>query len=196
MNKSIKIYLSAYNFIAFVLWAWYLVTFISNGFRLSSPALEILTVAQGIALLEIFHALLKWVKSPVGSTIAQVSSRILVVVLLHLFFQRSDLAEIFFCGIGLISIAWSITEIVRYSFYLISLWNPPPYGLLWMRYSFFIALYPMGVIGEWLIILGCLFALGVGLNLHTIATALLSGAYTYYFPVLYKYMWKQRGQKL
>lgn len=196
MNNAIKIYLSSYNFIAFGLWGWYLFCFFSNGFHLSPNAVAILTLAQGIALLEIFHALLKWVKSPVGSTIAQVSSRILVVVLINIFIQRPEVPEFLFLGIGLISMAWSITEIVRYSFYFLLLWNTPPHWLLWMRYTFFIALYPMGVIGEWLIIIGCLYALGIGVNLYTAFAALLFIAYAYYFPVLYKYMWKQRQLKL
>uniref|UniRef100_F1L923 Very-long-chain (3R)-3-hydroxyacyl-CoA dehydratase n=3 Tax=Ascaris suum TaxID=6253 RepID=F1L923_ASCSU len=45
-------------------------------------------------------------------------------------------------------LAWSVTEVVRYSFYALSLINAVPKWLVWMRYTFFIVLYPMGASGE------------------------------------------------
>ncbi|XP_012495070.1 PREDICTED: very-long-chain (3R)-3-hydroxyacyl-CoA dehydratase 2 [Propithecus coquereli] len=45
-------------------------------------------------------------------------------------------------------IAWTITEIIRYSFYTFSLLNHLPYLIKWARYTLFIVLYPMGVSGE------------------------------------------------
>ncbi len=78
MQKSIKNYLAAYNLIAFAFWAAYLLSYITSGLQMNSLNLLLLNIAQGMAVLEVLHALLKWVKSPVVSNAAQVSSRILV----------------------------------------------------------------------------------------------------------------------
>ncbi|XP_060006453.1 very-long-chain (3R)-3-hydroxyacyl-CoA dehydratase 2 isoform X2 [Lagenorhynchus albirostris] len=53
-------------------------------------------------------------------------------------------------------IAWTITEIIRYSFYTFSLLNHLPYLIKWARYTLFIVLYPMGVSGELLTIYAAL----------------------------------------
>ena len=48
----------------------------------------------------------------------------------------------------LLLLAWSSTEIIRYLYYAWSRTEDPPYLLVWLRYSLFIVLYPMGVLGE------------------------------------------------
>nr|XP_015213784.1 PREDICTED: very-long-chain (3R)-3-hydroxyacyl-CoA dehydratase 2 [Lepisosteus oculatus] len=53
-------------------------------------------------------------------------------------------------------VAWTITEIIRYSFYTFSLLNHLPYLIKWARYTLFIVLYPMGVTGELLTIYAAL----------------------------------------
>ena len=45
-------------------------------------------------------------------------------------------------------IAWSVTEIIRYSFYALKLYDIVPYPLLWLRYTLFYILYPLGVGSE------------------------------------------------
>jgi very-long-chain (3R)-3-hydroxyacyl-CoA dehydratase len=48
-------------------------------------------------------------------------------------------------------LAWSITEIIRYSFYAFSLSptkTPTPHWLVWLRYSTFYVLYPLGAGSE------------------------------------------------
>jgi very-long-chain (3R)-3-hydroxyacyl-CoA dehydratase len=122
-------------------------------------------------------------------------SRILVLVLINVFISPGPLTNIAHWGIAVVSIAWGITELVRYSFYFLSLFDRQPKALLWMRYTFFILLYPLGVTGEWLIIASPLiehFALG----LYAAMVAVLAVSYIYYFPVLYMYMWKQRKTRV
>jgi very-long-chain (3R)-3-hydroxyacyl-CoA dehydratase len=205
MSNAVKYYLGAYNLVAFLFWAVYLVSFIAGGLVLNAQSLLLLNIAQGLAVLEIVHALLKWVKSPVGSTIAQVASRLLVLVLINLFTNGIMTDKAVLIGVIVVSFAWSITELVRYSLYFLSLFNLQPGWLLWMRYSFFIVLYPTGVTGEWLIILAPVIAAGFftsqfGTSWHfygyRILVVLLFISYAYYFPVLYRYMWKQRKSKL
>ena len=196
MSNTIKYYLAAYNFTAFIFWAFYFFSFIASGFELNPQNLFLLNIAQGLAVLEIIHALLKWVKSPVVSTGAQVGSRILVLVLINIFFNNQTFSHITILGVLIVSVAWSVTELVRYSLYFFSLFNKQPSALLWMRYSFFIVLYPLGVTGEWFILITPLVASGFVLNAYNIFLVINFAAYAYYFPVLYRYMWKQRKAKL
>ena len=196
MNKSIKYYLAAYNLVAFVFWLAYLIAFAGDGAYLSQKSLILLNIAQGLAILEILHAAARWVKSPVGSTAAQVFSRVLVVLLIDLFYYHVlETAPIAETGIIVVSIAWGITELVRYSFYFLGLFDKQPKVLLWMRYTFFIVLYPTGVTGEWLIIASPLVA-HFAFSLYAAMAAVLAVSYIYYFPVLYMYMWKQRKARL
>ena len=196
MHTSIKNYLAAYNLIAFAFWAAYIVSYISSGLQMNSLNLLLLNIAQGMAVLEVLHALLKWVKSPVVSTAAQVASRILVLVFINLFIQTYAAVTIFDIGVKVVSFAWGITELVRYSLYFLGLFNKQPTALLWMRYSFFIVLYPLGVTGEWLILLTPIVANGIVFDFYTALIVVLLVSYLYYFPVLYKYMWKQRKAKI
>ena len=124
MKPSIRYYLAAYNLLAFVFWLLFLLLFISNSFILTEKGMLLLNIAQGMAVLEIVHALLKWVKSPLASTAAQVFSRIFVLILINLFRHHVPLLPITQTGIIIVSLAWSITEIVRYSFYLLLLFCP------------------------------------------------------------------------
>ncbi|MDB5283372.1 MAG: very-long-chain (3R)-3-hydroxyacyl-CoA dehydratase hpo-8 [Bacteroidota bacterium] len=205
MNNGLRYYLAAYNFVAFIFWVLYLAVFVVNGFDIAGWPIILLNIAQGLAVLEILHAVLKWVKSPIGSTIAQIGSRLLVVALIDRDILRDLAAEralsydpgtVMYIGILIVSLAWSITEIIRYSFYFLALFKKQPSALLWMRYTFFIALYPLGVTGEWFIFLAPIVAAGFIFNLYTAFVIFLFVAYAYYFPVLYKYMWKQRKLKL
>ncbi len=50
--------------------------------------------------------------------------------------------------IATVLVAWSITEVIRYSFYALKLYDVCPYFLLYLRYTLFYVLYPMGVASE------------------------------------------------
>jgi very-long-chain (3R)-3-hydroxyacyl-CoA dehydratase len=45
-------------------------------------------------------------------------------------------------------LAWSLTEVIRYSFYATSLVSEVPYALLYLRYTTFFVLYPLGAGSE------------------------------------------------
>ncbi|RMC18732.1 hypothetical protein DUI87_04628 [Hirundo rustica rustica] len=73
------------------------------------------------------------------------------------FFQTGALLEVQTeDSVLLFVVAWTITEIIRYSFYTFSLLNHLPYLIKWARYTLFIVLYPMGVSGELLTIYAAL----------------------------------------
>lgn len=45
-------------------------------------------------------------------------------------------------------LAWSVTEVIRYPFYFLSLLNIDVYALNWLRYTLFLVLYPLGAGSE------------------------------------------------
>lgn len=45
-------------------------------------------------------------------------------------------------------LAWSVTEVIRYVYYALSLVGSEPYPLLWIRYTTFYVLYPIGASSE------------------------------------------------
>lgn len=48
-------------------------------------------------------------------------------------------------------LAWSITEIIRYSYFVMNLRGAVPSLLTWLRYNTFYVLYPVGIASEmWL----------------------------------------------
>ena len=65
-------------------------------------------------------------------------------------------------------LSWSLTEVVRYSFYACSLLGREPPVLLFLRYTLFYTLYPSGASSEALLIYTTLPkpALGLHADLH------------------------------
>lgn len=49
-------------------------------------------------------------------------------------------------------LAWSITEIIRYSYFMLNLIGSVPAFLTWLRYNTFYVLYPIGITSEMLLI--------------------------------------------
>jgi len=162
-------------------------------------------IFQTAAILEIFHIALGLVRSPLATTITQVYSRVFVVWMI--LFKAASSRSSF--GVPMLLIAWSITEVVRYSFYALNLIKAVPWILIWMRYTFFIVLYPLGASGE---VITMLSALGeIGQKKHFTIEMPNSANYgfsfyyfvillcLYYipgFPQLYGYMFQQRKKVL
>ncbi|BEI80385.1 hypothetical protein CcaverHIS002_0109140 [Cutaneotrichosporon cavernicola] len=99
---------------------------------------------QTLAVLEVVHAALGWVRSPVGTVASQVASRLWAVwgVVEPVPSARTNplFATMLF--------AWSVTEVIRYTFYFLALLNIDLYALNWCRYTFFLVLYPLGAGSE------------------------------------------------
>lgn len=95
------------------------------------------------------------VRSPLVTTVMQVSSRLLLVwpVLNPAVFADSIRPSMFYSTMLL---AWSITEIIRYSYFVVNLQNlrsGVPEWLVWLRYNTFYVLYPLGITSECALIL-------------------------------------------
>ena len=191
-----KNYLKAYNLFLALGWAALLLHFMYYDFQLDNIGLLLLNICQGAAILEVVHAILKWVSSPIVTTAIQVASRVFILVLINLIGFEGYFTIWGINGLHLIMVAWSITEIVRYSLYLLNLLEKESKVLLFCRYTFFIVLYPAGVAGELLIIYSYLMPFEFSLNIPTASFATLVLIYLIFFPKLYLHMWAQRKKKL
>jgi very-long-chain (3R)-3-hydroxyacyl-CoA dehydratase len=90
------------------------------------------------------------------------------------------------------TLAWSITEVIRYPFYFFSLRGAVPEILTWLRYNAFLILYPLGVGSEmWLIYSSLGDAAKVDEKLPWLFYGILA-SYAPGFYMLFGYMLKQR----
>jgi very-long-chain (3R)-3-hydroxyacyl-CoA dehydratase len=49
-------------------------------------------------------------------------------------------------------VAWSVTEVIRYSYFVLSLSGYQPAFITWLRYNTFYVLYPLGISSEcWIV---------------------------------------------
>lgn len=191
-----KTYLKAYNLILCLSWSALLIWYIYSGFELDKTGMLLLNFSQGAAVLEILHAVLKWVSSPVATTTIQVFSRIFVLALINLLAADEYFVIGGVTGVHLIMFAWSITEIIRYGYYFTVLIGNESPTLLKLRYTTFIILYPTGLAGELLIVYSWTKKDGFHLDAQDIAFGVIVLMYVIFFPKMYMHMWSQRKKKL
>uniref|UniRef100_A0A0R3RWK6 Very-long-chain (3R)-3-hydroxyacyl-CoA dehydratase n=1 Tax=Elaeophora elaphi TaxID=1147741 RepID=A0A0R3RWK6_9BILA len=211
MLTPVKLYLLLYNALQSCGWSLILWKTLRGLSQNESPQqlyqsceLE-LQIFQTVAVLEIIHAAASFIRSPVGTTTMQVFSRVSLVWLL-LYKVASAQAS---TGVLLLLVAWSVTEVVRYSYYGLALINAVSSLHTWLRYSLFIVLYPLGVTGELLVILAALPEVGVKKH-YTVEMPNVSNigfSFWWYlivyiilyipgFPQMYMYMLQQRKKVL
>jgi hypothetical protein len=148
-----------------------------------------LKVFQTAAVLEVLHALFGVVRAPVFTTFIQVLSRQLLLWAIVVPFPATHQMPRFATMI----LAWSVTEVVRYSFYGFALvLGSAPYPLVWLRYTLFFVLYPLGVGSELALIYACLPDLAT-LGYRTFFIWIFV-AYVPGFAILYTHMIAQRGK--
>jgi len=190
-------YLVAYNIACCAGWAMVLSSAIqsilNHGLSFSAlekvydaPALSsTLTRVQTAALLEIVHAALGLVRSPVFITTLQVGSRIAALFAVT---HSPEAAHQY--GAGMMILSWALVEVPRYAFYVAALitgdaTKKTPFPLFWLRYSLFAVLYPTGIFGEltvfWKASKDALFLnlLGPGVGVQIMYYFIMS------FPVIY-----------
>ena len=222
-----EIYLIVYNVCLCVSWSFIyytaLVTVAEGMFEVGLAAAlskvyaakglaTLLTYAQTAALLEIFHAGLGLVRSPVLVTAMQVGSRIVALVAvngsveaqskcLERFSQDAQSSDspcshpwylssrklIAQWGAGVMILSWSLVEIFRYMFYAFNLLDgqaakKSPYPLFFLRYSLFAILYPTGITGELTVFFKA--AMDAGFPGDNYGSALVSFAAFFYSKLL------------
>ncbi|KAK3166908.1 hypothetical protein OEA41_010033 [Lepraria neglecta] len=144
-------YLTAYNLICAVLW-----TAVLGRVILLVPLVGFENVAGGVgefakwtqtlAVLEIVHSALGLVRSPLSTTAMQVSSRLLLIWGVVNRYPAATAPSPFYSSMLL---AWSVTEVIRYSYFVWNLrGNGVPGFVTWLRYNTFYVLYPIGISSE------------------------------------------------
>jgi len=191
-----KPYLITYNLLLFAGWSVFFFYTLLHGFVLDKFSLTLLNICQFAALLEIAHAALKWTPSPVFTTTLQIFSRIFVLHWLNVIPVHQEIAFLGINGITVVSIAWGITEMVRYSHYFFSLLGKPVPALNYLRYTLFIVLYPLGITGEGMIMISALKSTAFQVSVINAVIVVVMLSYIPFFPKLYGYMWAQRKKKL
>ncbi|KAK9463625.1 tyrosine phosphatase-like protein [Lipomyces oligophaga] len=141
------------------------------------------------AVLEIVHSAIGLVRSPIFTTVMQVFSRLLLTWGVTWLFPRSGAKTLAF---STMLICWSITEIIRYSFYASSLRGSPSKWLVWLRYNTFFVLYPAGVSSELLVIYASLTDAKKLSPLYYYFLIVIVLTYIPGFYTLFTHMMKQR----
>ncbi|KAI5209697.1 hypothetical protein AUEXF2481DRAFT_30461 [Aureobasidium subglaciale EXF-2481] len=144
-------YLVLYNAVSTILWGTILgrVLLIASvhGTKYVYPGVgEFAKWTQTLALLEVVHAAVGIVRAPLLTTLMQVASRILLIWgIVHPFPNTVAYSPIY----SSMLVAWSVTEVIRYSYFAINLSTGSVPGIwLWLRYNTFFVLYPLGISSE------------------------------------------------
>ncbi|KAG0648976.1 3-hydroxyacyl-deHydratase [Hyphodiscus hymeniophilus] len=146
-------YLILYNFVSALLWVvvlgrvLILVPLVGFG-RTYSGVGRFTKWTQTAALLEVIHAASGLVRAPISTTGMQVASRLLLVWGVVNNFPVLAKSSAY----SSMLVAWSVTEVIRYSYFVLSLSGYQPRAVTWLRYNAFYMLYPLGISSEcWLI---------------------------------------------
>ncbi|SPO04484.1 related to protein tyrosine phosphatase-like protein (putative anti-phosphatase); pepino protein; pasticcino protein pas2 [Cephalotrichum gorgonifer] len=187
-------YLFVYNFLSSVLWFTVFSRTLTHGIRFGFegvyPGVGLFArVTQTLATLEITHSLTGLVRAPLMTTLMQISSRILLVWGVTYPFPELAASPAYTTML----LAWSVTEVIRYSFFAASTAGTAPSELVWLRYNTFFVLYPMGILSEtWLIYQA---AVGPAAAVRPELAWVLYAILAIYVPgsyILYTHMMKQR----
>ncbi|TVU42246.1 hypothetical protein EJB05_08640, partial [Eragrostis curvula] len=164
-----RLYLSAYNWTVFYGWAQVLYCSImalrGSGHEAVYGAVERpLLFAQTAAIMEILHGIVVMfkglVRSPISVTLPQIGSRLFLMwgvlwsfpemlAWFHDSIETSVLQTQSHILVTSLVISFSITEIIRYSFFgMKEALGFTPSWLLWLRYSTFFVMYPTGITSE------------------------------------------------
>ncbi|EMF10515.1 PTPLA-domain-containing protein [Sphaerulina musiva SO2202] len=153
-----KTYLTIYNLTFASLWTWiFLSTLSSTILSTSSSSSSSPTIfqtlsprtrwIQTLSLLDILHSLTRLIPAPLFSTFTQIATRVIQVWLIWYTYPETT-SEASFAFPALL-LAWSAADAIRYVFLTLHLWGRAPRGLVWVRYSMFYVLYPVGIGAEW-----------------------------------------------
>ena len=110
---------------------------------MSRQIVNCLYAFQGLAVMEVVHAFTGLVRASPVTTLVQVLSRLLLIGI-HFSVREAR----FSTGLVPMLIAWGLVEVVRYLYLALNMFDMAPRWLLWLRYTLFYVLYPLGVYGE------------------------------------------------
>lgn len=154
-GNASKIYLLVYN--TFCAIGWFVCLTICFGQLIKNQPQTLwknveypLKVIQTCAIFEVVHAIIGIVKSNAITTTMQVFSRVWTLWAVVNVCVNAQTSFFF----TMTCLSWSLVEVPRYIYYACDiLLEKCPYQLLWLRYSLFLVLYPLGITGE----IGCMY---------------------------------------
>lgn len=110
---------------------------------LSPYCTSLVYIFQLLAILEVVHAVIGLVRSSPVTTFIQVFGRLQVLFIHYKLSEAQNSAGNLF-----MVTAWSLVEIVRYLYLALNTAKVSIFPIMWLRYSLFYILYPIGVYGE------------------------------------------------
>lgn len=99
------------------------------------------------------HILPGVVPAPVFTTVMQVASRLFLMWAVCYPFPELNISAWY----SSMLCAWSVTEVIRYTYFALKQFEAIPGWLHWLRYSAFLILYPIGISSEVAMTLQALF---------------------------------------
>ncbi|KAE9972166.1 hypothetical protein BLS_004168 [Venturia inaequalis] len=154
---------------------------------------EFVKWAQTAAMMEILHSLFGLVNASVFTTAMQVASRFLLVWAICDQFPSVPASSIAY---STMLVAWSTTEVIRYSYFVCLLTGSVPGFMQFLRYNTFFILYPLGISSEmWLVYKSA----GPAAERDERLPYVLYGILCLYVPgayILYSHMMSQRRKVL
>ncbi|SMR58782.1 unnamed protein product [Zymoseptoria tritici ST99CH_1E4] len=190
-------YLTFYNISFALLWSFVFVKTVRNiphGRHAVFASTEPLARwVQTLTLVEVVHSVVGLIPSPLGTTFTQVATRIIQVWLIWRTFPETTASSLVFSSLLL---AWSIADTVRYGYLAANLHGKAPKWLVWLRYSLFIPLYPIGIGAEWWLMFQAAKPVG---EIHAILPYVFYFLLALYIPgsyMMFTYMLKQRKKTL
>lgn len=201
-SPLVTAYLVLYNVLSALAWGYFGYTFIKSFLEMgvrnlgltARATMPTLAYVQTGAFLEVLHVMLGWVPSQLLSTAMQIASRLFVVWLPTYWMQLGSEVPL---GYALIAVAWTLSDLTRYLYYVGGLLSTtPPYILTWLRYTLFLGLYPMGTLGEMYLIARASAVFGEMRFWYRWVLLGLLAIYPFGFLFMYAHMRKQRAKYL
>lgn len=87
-----------------------------------------------------------------STTFIQNFTRVVQVWLWYIFPSATSTSRAYLALV----LAWTVADSVRYLYLALHLHEMAPGGLVWLRYSMFIPLYPVGIGSEWWLMYRCI----------------------------------------
>ncbi|EYU18935.1 hypothetical protein ABFS82_04G185600 [Erythranthe guttata] len=206
MSQLRNLYLFSYNLFQCFGWALSLFRILSNFLSTKSvngafsAVGDLICLLQCIAFLEVIHGAIGIVPSGVVLPLMQWGGRThFLLAVVRKIPEVQELPSVF-----ITFVAWSFSEVIRYSHYALNCIGTPPNWITFIRYNAFIVLYPVGVFpGEmWLMYQALpyikkqnLYADSLPFSYYTFVTGLLF-CYPFLWMKLYLHLFKQRRSKL
>ncbi|KAF5179934.1 Very-long-chain (3R)-3-hydroxyacyl-CoA dehydratase [Thalictrum thalictroides] len=208
MARLSNFYLFAYNSFQAIGWAISLYRVLDSLISTKSfngaynYAGELICFLQTLSFLEVLHGAIGLVPSGVIFPLMQWGGR--THWLLAIVRNIAEVKEI--PAVFITFSAWSLSEIIRYSHYALSCAGRCPYWVTYLRYTAFIGLYPVGVMGEMWVMYKVLpfikekslysdFFSRLPFGYYYFVTGVLV-LYPFLWLKLYLYLFKQRRSKL